>query len=180
MKTALLLVFALTTTTASAQFGIRAATAGFSYTAMSGDLVGIRAAVAEPSTGFSEGSLFKSASGFVFAYPEMKMPTAVESEIEIPDVVPERFELDQNYPNPFNPVTNILVSVPERSQMRLEVYNSIGQLISVLADDQFEAGRHRFTWNAKDETGRAVASGTYIYRIVAGEFHQTRTMILLK
>ena len=95
-------------------------------------------------------------------------------------VLPEIFALHQNYPNPFNPVTNIRFDLPRKSDVKLEVYNMLGQRVSVVAEGEMEAGFHSLQWNGRDAAGRTLASGVYIYRLQAGSFITARKMILLK
>ncbi len=89
--------------------------------------------------------------------------------------LPTDYALSQNYPNPFNPSTMISFTLPEASQVMLNVFNIQGQRVSTLADGMFEAGEHVVTWD-----GARFASGVYFYRLEAGQFAQTRKMILLK
>ena len=99
-----------------------------------------------------------------------------------PASVPRGFELSQNYPNPFNAGTVIpfIVTSPI-SDVRLEVYNILGARVATLIDDRLEAGRYRVTWDGKDASGRALASGVYLYRItVGGAQPVARSMVLLK
>ncbi|MCB0306638.1 MAG: T9SS type A sorting domain-containing protein, partial [Calditrichaeota bacterium] len=93
---------------------------------------------------------------------------------------PEVFELAQNYPNPFNPTTTIQYSLPEAAQVRLDIYNMTGQKVRTLVSGGMEAGQHSVQWDGTNEFGEKVTSGMYIYRIVAGDFVQTRKMVLLK
>ena len=90
-------------------------------------------------------------------------------------IIPEEFSLSQNYPNPFNPVTIISFSLPKASNVIISVYNVLGQEVDVLANDYYQAGIHTVEWNASNK-----ASGIYLYRIQAGEFTETRKMILLR
>ena len=89
---------------------------------------------------------------------------------------PEVFELAQNYPNPFNPTTTIQYSLPEAAQVRLDIYNMTGQKVRTLVSGGMEAGLHSVQWDGTNEFGEKVTSGMYIYRIVAGDFVQTRKM----
>lgn len=162
------------------QVKVRAISAGFASAITSGGRFGIKASAGEPVSGLTQGDVFKLGTGFWYADPEAKVPEAVELEFGLPGGIPPEFQLHQNYPNPFNPVTNILISIPHRANARIEVYNMIGQLVTVLVDKELNAGTHRLTWDAHDETGRSVASGMYVYRLVAGDFSETRTMVLLK
>jgi hypothetical protein len=90
------------------------------------------------------------------------------------------FQLNQNYPNPFNPSTTISFRIPEESTVTLTVYNSLGQEVTTLLSGSLLSGSHRVVWNGRDNNGRPVASGTYIYRLQAGDFNQSRQMVLLK
>jgi len=94
--------------------------------------------------------------------------------------VPTAYALDQNYPNPFNPTTSLSFSIPVESRVNLVIYNTMGQEISRLASGILAAGTHTVSWNGTDDQGRAVPSGTYLYRLTAGDFVQTRSMLLLK
>ncbi len=96
------------------------------------------------------------------------------------DLLPDDFLLEQNYPNPFNPQTTIGFNMPQRSQVKLIIYNVLGQEITTLIDRTLEAGTHHIIWNGTDQSGRPVASGMYAYRIVAEDFHAVRKMILMK
>ncbi len=89
--------------------------------------------------------------------------------------VPSSFGLEQNYPNPFNPSTSIAYNVSEERHVRLAVYNSMGSEVAVLVDETLAAGRYNASFDATD-----LPSGTYIYRMTAGDFTQTRSMTLSK
>ena len=93
--------------------------------------------------------------------------------------LPARFALGQNYPNPFNPSTIIPYQLAASSQVRLEVFNLLGQRIATLVDGERPAGFHTATWTATDGAGRAVGAGVYIYRMTVGMESQTGRMVLL-
>ena len=93
--------------------------------------------------------------------------------------LPARFALGPNYPNPFNPSTIIPYQLAASSQVRLEVFNLLGQRIATLVDEERAAGFHTATWHAVDGSGRAVAAGVYIYRMTVGEQRQTGRMVLI-
>ncbi len=95
-------------------------------------------------------------------------------------ILPDSYKLSQNYPNPFNPSTEISFSLPVAGQVKLEIYNVLGQRVTTLADGLFEAGEHVVLWDGKDISGSAVSSGIYLYRLQAGEFTETKKMMLLK
>ena len=100
-----------------------------------------------------------------FAYTD-----AVEVE-----VVPNQFELSQNYPNPFNPSTTIKFSVPKQTQLKINIYNMLGELLQTVTDGIYEAGYYKVTFNASN-----LPSGMYIYRIESSDFIRTMKMMLLK
>jgi hypothetical protein len=87
----------------------------------------------------------------------------------------KEFALRDNYPNPFNPSTTISFQLPKSSMTSLKIFNTFGQEIATLIEGEKEAGSHQVQWNAT-----TVASGVYFYRLQAGEFMETKKMILLK
>jgi len=91
-----------------------------------------------------------------------------------------QFELPQNYPNPFNPETEISYSLPNDSYVKLAIYNIKGQKVKTLVNGFETAGYKAIRWDGTDETGQKVASGIYFYRLEAGDFTQTRKMVLMK
>jgi hypothetical protein len=95
-------------------------------------------------------------------------------------VVPATFTLHQNYPNPFNPITSLRYDLPEQSQVTLTVYDLMGREVAQLINTIQEAGHKSVQWNATDTFGKPVSAGVYLYQIRAGEFVQTRKMVLLK
>ena len=101
--------------------------------------------------------------------------------VEDVGVIPTEYALGQNYPNPFNPSTAIRFDLPKQSPVVLEVYNILGVRIrTLLRGENVNAGRHQVIWDGRDETGTIMASGIYLYRISAGDFHSSRRMTLLK
>ncbi len=94
--------------------------------------------------------------------------------------LPESVLLLQNYPNPFNPTTNISYTLPQRSQVRIIIYNSLGQIVRSLFQGTQNAGPNTIQWDGADDTGHALASGIYIYRLDAGQLVESRSMLLLK
>jgi len=99
-----------------------------------------------------------------------------------PARLPKVFSLAQNAPNPFNPATTISYGVSEGNSVHvtLKVYNIRGTLVRTLVDEVREPGTYSVFWDGKDEKGRQVASGVFFYRMQAGDFVQTRKMVLLK
>ena len=92
-----------------------------------------------------------------------------------PNVTPQDFRLLQNYPNPFNPATIIKFNIPEVSNVSLKIYDVLGNEVSNIVDGQLEAGQYEYNFNAQN-----LSSGVYFYRLEAGNFVQTRKMILMK
>jgi len=88
---------------------------------------------------------------------------------------PEKFALSQNYPNPFNPKTVINYQLPIVNNVKLSVYNLLGQKVATLVDERQQAGTHQVEWDAS-----GYGSGIYYYRIEAGEFQEVKKMILLR
>lgn len=106
----------------------------------------------------------------------MEAPTSVE---RISSVV-EKFNLEQNYPNPFNPTTTIKYSIPQNSMVKLRIFDMLGREVRTLVSTEQTAGTYSATWNGENNFGLKVASGTYIYRIEAGNYSQIKKMLLLK
>ncbi len=89
--------------------------------------------------------------------------------------LPTSFELNQNYPNPFNPSTRIQFAIPEKTPVRLDVYNVIGQRVSTLVNEEKSPGRYEVVFDAG-----SLASGIYLYRIQTDTFQKTRQMVLVR
>jgi hypothetical protein len=102
---------------------------------------------------------------------DFRFPNAIGD----PGQTPLKFELAQNYPNPFNPATTIEFTLPENTFVRLTVHTIQGEQVSVMVSAKLKAGTHRYVFDARD-----IASGIYIYKIVAGNISQSRKMVLLK
>lgn len=96
--------------------------------------------------------------------------------------LPKAFSLSQNSPNPFNPSTTISYDVPEgkKIQISIKVYDIRGRLIRTLVNEEKEAGSYNVFWDGTDQNGRQISSGVYFYRMAAGEFEQTRKMVMIK
>jgi hypothetical protein len=110
----------------------------------------------------------------VVSYKHDPQAVAVTSQVEA-TAVPEEYGLQQNYPNPFNPVTTIRYQLPAPGYVRLVIYNQVGQEVKILLDDIQPAGWYRALWD-----GSQCANGVYLYRLEAGSFVKTRSMVLLK
>jgi len=89
--------------------------------------------------------------------------------------LPTDFALSQNYPNPFNPSTIIRYALPHRSHVTLAVFNTLGQTVAELVNGEIDAGYHEVQFQAGH-----LASGAYFYRLQAGEFVRTRSLVLTR
>ena len=106
-----------------------------------------------------------------------------ESEVSIAeptDIVPEEFVLYPPYPNPFNPMTILSYDLPEDAFVSITIYDMLGRQVKTLINDQQTAGYRSTQWNAANNAGSPVSAGIYLYMIQAGEFRQTKKMVLLK
>jgi hypothetical protein len=121
-----------------------------------------------------------------FWNPWVVQMTPVEWEEAEGDQLPREFGLSQNYPNPFNPATAIQYALPGAAEVKIEIYNILGQKVRDLVDESQDAGYKMIHWDGKDRDGKEASSGIYFYRIVArsvqsGEdFVECRKMTLLK
>jgi|GEM_PF-3451243 len=93
---------------------------------------------------------------------------------------PAVYSLSQNFPNPFNPSTTIRYALPERSTVRLTIYNMLGKEVRTLVNTVEDAGYKSIIWDGLDQHGRLISTGVYIYKIQAGNFTQTRKMVFMK
>ena len=115
----------------------------------------------------------------------------VDDQVEQVSMLPQKVELDQNYPNPFNPTTSIRYGISEDMVVSLKVYNVLGQVVSVLVDNELKKqGYHISHWDAQSENGSEIPSGLYIYELHVAPAHSsqstlaqttlTRKMLLVK
>jgi hypothetical protein len=93
---------------------------------------------------------------------------------------PLTYALTQNYPNPFNPSTTINFQLPKDEFVELKIYNRIGQEVRTLVNSGYQAGSHKVVWDGKNNRGRSVASGMYIYKIKAGKYTKSMKMNLIR
>ena len=109
------------------------------------------------------------------AVEEALRMTSLEDKSKYSSPVPGSYFLDQNYPNPFNPVTKIRFSIKTSQRVTVKIYDILGREVKVLIDDWKIAGQHELLFNGSD-----LASGVYFYKFEAGNFNQTKKLILLK
>ena len=93
---------------------------------------------------------------------------------------PTAFALLQNYPNPFNPTTTLRYDIPENSHVTITIYDMLGRQVKTLINQTQDSGFKSVIWDATNDYGKPVSAGVYLYQIQAGEFVQTRKMVLLK
>ncbi len=96
------------------------------------------------------------------------------------ELLPEVYALHQNYPNPFNPITTLRYDLPEQSMVNIIIYDLLGRQVRTLINQTQDAGFKSVIWDATNDYGKPVSAGVYLYKIQAGEFVQTRKMVLLK
>jgi 1,4-alpha-glucan branching enzyme len=90
------------------------------------------------------------------------------------------FTLSQNYPNPFNPETTIDFEIPRSVKVTIAIFNNLGQIVKILTNEIYPAGRYRVKWNGTNTLGEKVGSGVYILKFKAGDFAQNRRLVLMK
>jgi hypothetical protein len=95
-------------------------------------------------------------------------------------VIPLTFTLHQNYPNPFNPITTLRYDLPSDALVTISIYDMLGREVTQLLNISQKAGFKSIQWDATDSFGKSVSAGVYVYQIQAGEFVQTKKMVLLK
>ncbi|MBT6938990.1 MAG: T9SS type A sorting domain-containing protein, partial [Candidatus Marinimicrobia bacterium] len=96
------------------------------------------------------------------------------------NMIPDTYVLHQNYPNPFNPITMLRYDLPKDALVNITIYDMLGREVRTLVNTTQDAGFKSVIWNATNNQGMSVSSGVYIYSIEAGEFTQTKKMVLLK
>ena len=94
--------------------------------------------------------------------------------------VPEQLTLYQNYPNPFNPSTTISFHLPKATACKVEIFNIRGQKVKTLLSGTMPSGKHSLIWDGEDESGRAVSSGVYCYRLITPESTKLGKMLMVK
>ncbi len=111
--------------------------------------------------GTSTGTIYKKVDGV--------------TDVDPAEVIPTKFGLEQNYPNPFNPSTKIEFSIAEAGLYALKVYNVLGQEVVTIANQDFNAGKYTYNFDASNLT-----SGIYFYKLVGEKVNLTKKMMLLK
>ena len=114
------------------------------------------------------------------SFTDIQWPPTLAVEPKPDAALPEAFALEQNYPNPFNPETRISFSVAKASQARLQVFNTLGELVRTLSDARLPAGDYGVAWDGRDDSGQLLGSGVYFYRLDADGYGKTMRMLLMK
>jgi hypothetical protein len=145
-----------------------------SFTFSDGDVTGLQ----KPEVGDIDGSTPISAfvgANWVGVYFDNESWPPVGIEDDLLSQIPTKFEISQNYPNPFNPTTSIQFRIPENSFVSLKIYNVLGKEIATLLNEEKNTGTYEVNFNATN-----LSSGIYFYKLEAGNFVETRKMILMK
>ena len=125
---------------------------------------------------YTDKELFAGGSKFQYRLKQVDSDGSFEySDVVEVVVVPDQYELSQNYPNPFNPSTTIQFSLPKQTQLKINIYNMLGEQVATIAEGMYESGYHKVTFNAS-----TLPSGTYVYRLESSDFVQVKKMILIK
>jgi len=111
---------------------------------------------------------------------EIILPSSERFILNKESVIPVTFVLHQNFPNPFNPITTLRYDLPSDALVTLSIYDMLGKEITQLVNTTQQAGFKSVKWDATDSMGKPVSAGVYLYQIQAGEFVQTKKMVLLK
>jgi hypothetical protein len=99
---------------------------------------------------------------------------------ETKHAVADVFKLEQNYPNPFNPTTNIRYALSQNAHVNLSIFDTRGKRIKILVNDRQSAGMYTFTWNGDNYRGDKVASGVYYYQLLANNYCEKKSIVLIK
>jgi len=118
------------------------------------------------------GVSYDSLTGLDFATIKYSQSTGIS---QTSSIIPEHFSLSQNYPNPFNPVTNLEFGISDWGFVSLKVYDILGKEVSTLVNEKLSPGNYKVEFD-----GSGLPSGVYFYRITAGEFTDTKRMLLVK
>ncbi|MCH7965584.1 MAG: T9SS type A sorting domain-containing protein [Bacteroidetes bacterium] len=119
--------------------------------------------------------------GFDVTYNSNNVSITITSPVDVKDedLIPTDYVLYQNYPNPFNPTTKIKYGIPNSGLIILQVYNLLGEVVTTLVNEQQPAGNYEVSFDATSAAG-GLSSGIYLYKIQAGEFIETKKMVLLR
>jgi len=94
--------------------------------------------------------------------------------------IPGAFFISQNYPNPFIDATGIKFGLSKDADVKITVYNLIGQEVMILVNERKKGGYYQITWDGKDRLGNKLATGVYFYRLEAGDYKSTKKFVILR
>ena len=106
--------------------------------------------------------------------------TIIDDIGSVPSAIPDKFMVQQNYPNPFNPTTEIRYVLTTAEEVTIVIYDALGQVVRNLLSQKQQPGNHSVIWNARSNNGSQVSSGTYYYKVKAGNLIAFKKMILLR
>ena len=130
---------------------------------------------------FIQGNGLDNGGNLMYTALDVEFPDAwIPGSSTENEEVPQQQIMMYNHPNPFNPTTTISFSIPEESEVKLNVYNIKGQKVKTLINEQYSKGSHSIIWNGTDDNGKSVSSGIYFYKFKTGNFEKTKKMILMK
>lgn len=121
---------------------------------------------------------FTTSSSDTFYLLVLYIPTSVDEFGR--SIIPKEYALKQNFPNPFNPDTKIQYQLTKSSMVTIEIFNMLGQKVATLVKERKPAGYYVINWNGKDDLGRNVSSGVYLYQLRTKEFIKVRKLLLLR
>ncbi|MCK4256970.1 T9SS type A sorting domain-containing protein [candidate division WOR-3 bacterium] len=139
----------------------------------------LKDAIGQSVIGKCEGASYKASLGFWSPWTKGGA-VGIEEEFTESNEFPQVFSLSQNYPNPMGYRTNIKYSLPKSSWVRLKVYNIYGQLIKTLMNELQKTGYYTVEWDGRDNAGKEVSNGIYLYRLEAGSYTATRKVVMMK
>lgn len=123
--------------------------------------------------------LYNGNTGYLYSWG-LRFNNSTGVEENYSDIIPNEYVLEQNYPNPFNPTTTIRFAIPSESNVRLKVYDILGNEVATLVNDVKQAGSYTLTWDGENNTGNKISSGVYFYRLETGNFVDVKKMLFLK
>jgi len=145
--------------------------------------------VAMPNEGYqfvnwqgNSGDISNSDTILVVLIGDSTITAVFEPTVSVVDEVfiPTEYSLHQNYPNPFNPITTLRYDLPEQSMVNITIYDMLGRQVKKLINQTQNAGFKSVIWDATNDYGKPVSAGVYLYKIQAGDYSQTKKMVLLK
>jgi len=145
-------------------------------------------AVSYDNIGELSGRSYFSGNGVTYSdnissYGDINIRSKISyGQLSVEDILhkPNEFVLFPAFPNPFNPVTTLRYNLPNQSPVKITIYDLLGKKVTTLISKTQDAGLKSVTWNATNDNGKPVSAGVYFYQIKAGDFVQTRKIVLLK